>query len=99
LTLGIAPVRRWRVDDRYFEKYQYNIGPSKKHEEAMDHIYDRADFDGEDDEYTECEKCSKQIQNFENPVFVVGIYVDNIRQDQELWCGKCVLEVINAKQD
>jgi hypothetical protein len=79
------------VEDRYFEKYQYGIG-SKDHKEAMDYIYDREDFDEDTDEYTECEKCGAQIQNFENPVFVVGIYVDCIRQDQELWCKDCAVK-------
>ena len=67
-------------------------GPSKQHQEAMDYIYDRAEFDEDDDGYTECEKCTRTINNYNEPTFVVGIYVDNIRVEQELWCKQCAVK-------
>ncbi len=65
---------------------------SEQHKEAMDYIYDRAEFDEDDDGYTECEKCTRTINNYNEPTFVVGIYVDNIRVEQELWCKQCAVK-------
>lgn len=75
------------MEDRYFEKYQYGIGPSKEHQEAMDHIYDRQEEGTEEDHFVKCrnEKCDRWIEPLEEPVFVVTVDGDRV-----FWCKQCV---------
>jgi hypothetical protein len=78
--------------------------PSKKHEEAMDYIYSRVEdsdepgvheaFDQEynDEEETQCQRCKLGVNLYYEAIFVVGIYVNDVRESQEFWCKKCAVE-------
>jgi hypothetical protein len=82
--------------DRYFEKYQYGIGQSKDHVDAMNYIYGTEDSvesqaEAEDEDlFTQCKRCQEYVNLWEEPIFVMGIYADDQKRREEFWCKKCL---------
>jgi hypothetical protein len=50
------------------------------------------DHDDVDDEEVQCQKCKRGIEVYYNPVFVVGIYVNDEKKAQEFWCKQCAVK-------
>ena len=49
------------------------------------------------DEGCECQSCGKVINLYEEAAFIVGIYVDDVREEQQRWCKTCAVEGMNMK--
>ena len=45
-----------------------------------------------DDEEVRCQRCKEGIEVYNNPVFVVGIYVNDEKKAQEFWCKQCAVK-------
>ena len=45
-----------------------------------------------DDEEVKCQRCKRAIEPYYEPVFVVGIYVDDVKEDQQFWCKQCAVK-------
>jgi hypothetical protein len=65
--------------------------PSKQHEEAMAYIYGKESEFNEEEE-TQCQRCKRGVNLYNEPIFVIGIYVDDVRTAQERWCTQCALK-------
>jgi len=63
----------------------------KEHQEAMDYIYDR-EPEFEEDEETQCQRCKRGVNLYDEPIFIIGIYVNEVRTEQERWCRQCAVK-------
>jgi hypothetical protein len=50
------------------------------------------DLEDTEDEEVRCQRCKKGIEVYYNPVFVVGIYVNDVKEDQQFWCKQCAVK-------
>jgi hypothetical protein len=50
-----------------------------------------------DDDEVECQNCHRGINLYDEPAFVVGIYLDNVREEQQRWCRECAVQGMKAK--
>lgn len=60
---------------------------SDHHQAAMDYIYDRQEE--QEDHEVKCAVCPRLVDLYEEPIFIVGIYVDGEKVETEKWCRQC----------
>ncbi len=53
-------------------------------------VLDNPQFDEEEE--TQCQKCKRGVNLYNEPIFVVGIYVNDVKEAQEFWCKQYALK-------
>lgn len=68
------------------QAFEETYGGVEAHESIM------LDLDEDDGHGILCQKCKRTIEPYYEKVFVVGIYVNEVREAQEFWCKQCALK-------
>jgi hypothetical protein len=55
-------------------------------------VHEAFDQEYNDEEETQCRKCKRGVNLYNEAIFVVGIYVNDVRESQEFWCKQCAVK-------